>query len=86
MARQPNGRLWYSCDRDTGVPGAVPEQVRVAYLRTDERDQPAGDLVFRIRRLRRRPFKRINLVLVCPVENGATGHGTVCERCGVCWK
>jgi hypothetical protein len=88
MARRRNVRLWYSCDRETGVPDEVPKRVRVAWLMTSEDDVPpeGTHLVFRVRRLRRKPAKRIGLTLVCPVENGATGHLTDCQRCAVCWK
>jgi hypothetical protein len=86
MARQPNCRIWYSCDEGTGLPAQVPEGVRVAWLMARADEEPAGDLVFRVRRLRRRPARRIGLVLVCPVENGVTGRDTDCGRCGVCWQ
>jgi hypothetical protein len=45
---------------------------------------PRADLVFRVHRLRRTVAKRVGLVLVCPVENGATGHRTDCGRCRLC--
>jgi hypothetical protein len=32
------------------------------------------------------PLATQDTALVCPVENGATGHRTDCERCGVCWR
>jgi hypothetical protein len=86
MARRKNVRLWYSCDRETGVPDDVPRGVRLAWLMVDHQDvPPRADLVFRVRRLRSQPVKRIGLTLVCPVE-GATGHRTDCERCRVCWR
>jgi hypothetical protein len=88
LAGLPNVRVWYSCDRDTGVPDRVPKRVRLAWLMTaqDDLPPPRADLVFRVRRLRGRQAKRIGLTLVCPVENGATGHRTDCNRCGVCWR
>src|SRR5262249_16828192 len=49
-------------------------------------------LAFRIRRLRGTVQKRVGwysgagAALVCPMENGATGHRTSCEQCGVCWR
>jgi hypothetical protein len=92
MARLDNVRAWFSCDRDAGVPARVPPRVRLAWLMASAQDlPPRADLVFRIRRLRSQVCKRVPLpvlgaALVCPVENGATGHRTSCERCGVCWR
>jgi hypothetical protein len=87
MARQKTCRVWFSCDRQTGIPVSVPPRVRLAWLQTAEDDvPPRADVVFRVRRLRRKPAKRVSLALVCPVENGVTGHRTSCEQCGVCWR
>jgi hypothetical protein len=87
MARLPNVRAWLSCDRDTGVPARVPGGVRLAWLMTGPDDlPPRADLVFRTLPLRRTVQKRVGLALVCPTENGATGHRTDCGRCGVCWR
>lgn len=92
MARLPNVRAWLSCDRDTGVPTHVPPRVRLAWLMASPEDRPPrADLVFRIRRLRSHVCKRVSLdsggtALVCPVENGVTGHRTDCGRCGICWR
>ena len=87
MALLPNVRAWFSCDRDTGVPEQVPAGVRLAWLMTRPDDlPPRADLIFRTLPLRRRVLKRVGLALVCPVENGVTGHRTDCERCGVCWR
>jgi hypothetical protein len=87
LAALPNVRLWYSADRDTGMPTNLPEGVRVAWLQVEaDESVPEGvDLIFRVHRLRRRPAKRIGLTLVCPVEQGS-GAGTTCTSCGVCWK
>jgi hypothetical protein len=86
LARCRNVRLWFSCDRDTGVPDHTPRRVRLAWMQTAPDDLPprAVDLVFRVRRLRKTVAKRIGLALVCPVENGATGHRTDCGRCRLC--
>ncbi len=87
MSRLANVRAWFSCDRDTGVPRRVPAGVRLAWLMTTPEDlPPRADLVFRTHPLRRTVQKRVNLALVCPTENGATGHRTDCSRCGVCWR
>jgi hypothetical protein len=93
MAKLPNVRAWYSCDRATGVPRHLPIGVRLAWLMTGPDDlPPRADLVFRVRRLREAIQKYVNCLsgrgaaLVCPVENGATGGRTSCEQCRVCWK
>jgi hypothetical protein len=93
MARLLNVEAWYSCDHDTGVPRRTPPRVRLAWLMTGPDDlPPRADLVFRVHRLRRVVQKHVawrsgaGAALVCPVENGATGHRTSCEQCGVCWK
>ena len=87
MARLPNVRTWLSCDRDTGVPARVPACVRLAWLMTSPDDlPPRADLVFRTLPQRRTVLKRVGLALVCPTENGATGHKTDCARCGICWR
>ena len=44
MADLPNCVVWYSCDRDTGVPAAVPARVRLAWLATADDDVRADDL------------------------------------------
>lgn len=85
LAKLRNVRLWYSCDKDTGTPVRVPKRVRLAWMQTSADETPdRADLVFRVRRLRRKVVKRIGLAMVCPVENGATGHKTDCGRCRVC--
>lgn len=88
MAELPNCRVWYSCDRDTGVPALVAPRVRVAWLMTDTHDRPPPgvDLVFRVRRLRRQstPFREPR---ICPAEDGQPRSVPVtCEQCGVCWR
>ncbi|MCE9556544.1 MAG: hypothetical protein K8T91_24610 [Planctomycetes bacterium] len=88
MARLPNCRVWYSVDRDTGVPAEVPARVRVAWLMSEPTDlpPPGTDLVFRVRRLRRVPDPAV-VVPVCPTEDGQSRAVRVtCERCGLCWR
>jgi hypothetical protein len=86
MACLPNVRAWLSCDRDTGVPEAVPQGVRLAWLMTSPQDvPPRADLVFRVLPLRSTPLRRVGLALVCPAESGA-GSPASCSRCGFCWR
>src|SRR5207244_4362697 len=70
FAALPNVRLWYSADRDTGLPERVPAGVRVAWLETLEEEDvpPQADLVFRPHRLRRHANPRVALPLVCPAD------------------
>ena len=89
MTELPNCRVWYSCDRQTGVPGKIPAHVRLAWLMTDADDLPPAQtgLVFRIRRLRRQPLTRVRGVRVCPEEDGVLRKKPVtCDRCGLCWR
>jgi hypothetical protein len=88
MAELPNCRVWYSCDRDTGVPADVPPRVRVAWLMTVPGDlsPPGADLVFRVRRLRRATAPAATPP-VCPAEDGRDRPVRItCERCGLCWR
>jgi hypothetical protein len=93
MARLPHVRVWFSCDKQTGVPRRVPARVRLAWLMTAPEDlPPRADLVFRVRRLRGAVQKRVawgagqGAALVCPTENGATGPRTTCSPCAFCWR
>ena len=56
IAAPPNARVWYACDRGTGVPDAVPDRVRVARPTADEGAAPpvGSGLVVRVERLRSR--------------------------------
>jgi len=84
LAGLPNVRLWWSCDRDTGVPSNIPRRVKVVWMQTAVDDLPLrANLVFRVRPLRKTVAKRVGLALVCPVENGVTA--TDCGRCRICW-
>jgi hypothetical protein len=89
MARLANCRLWYSCDRETGLPRRAPPGVRLAWLMAapDDLPPPEAGLAFRVRPLRRRPQTRANGVRVCPAEDGVDRKAPVtCERCGLCWR
>jgi hypothetical protein len=83
----PNLALWYSCDRETGVPETIPPGARIAYLLTaaDERPPPEADLVFRTLALRKQPALELEGVPVCPAENGVLPFAT-CDRCRICWR
>lgn len=88
MATLANSRVWYSTDRDTGVPADIPARVRVAWLMSDATDLPPSgtNLVFRVRRLHRLPVPSM-LAPVCPTEDGQTRAVRVtCEMCGLCWR
>lgn len=84
MSREPNLRLWFSCDRETGRPPRV-RRVRRAYMSVDDQDQPKFpvDLVFRVTRKTVMKFTPSGH-LVCPVENGVTS--TTCDRCQLCFS
>ena len=87
MARLPNCEVWYSADRDTGVPSDVPPGVRVAWLSVAENDSPPAriDLAFRVRALRSRPVQPGGPP-VCPAEDGVPRPRRVtCDACGRCW-
>jgi hypothetical protein len=87
MADLRNCRVWYSADRDTGVPTDVPSRVRVAWLMTTPEDLPpvGTNLVFRVRRLRRVLAPDVTPT-VCPSEDGQSQAVRItCERCGHCW-
>ena len=89
MTGFPNTRLWYSCDRDTGIPPEVPSSVRLCWLMTRPEDVPPRpvDLVFRIKRLRTLPLYQLNGMRVCPDEDGKHyPRPPHCESCGTCWR
>ena len=89
LAREPRFRLWYSCDRDTGLPESLPPEVRVAWLMTgaDDPPPPGAHLVFRVQKLRRIPLPEIGGVPVCPAEDGLERPlPMTCDRCRLCWR
>jgi hypothetical protein len=86
MASLRNFHLWFSVDRESGLPETTPPRVRLAFLQTEEADDPGDvDLVFRTPALRSTRVRRIGLSLVCPTEQGASESGdrscTSCRRC-----
>jgi hypothetical protein len=87
LSQLPNLALWYSTDRETGMPESIPPRVRIAWLMTaaDERPPPEADLVFRTLALRKQTAVEIEGVPVCPAENGLLPSAT-CDRCRICWR
>lgn len=80
MALLPQCRVWYSIDREA-MPDKVPKGVRLAYLQTQEGEEPELlDLRFAVRRLRN---KRTPLPLLCPHERGVAEN---CGDCGRCFR
>jgi hypothetical protein len=94
LAAEPNVRLWWSVDRDSGVPFPVPAGVKLAWMMSEPDEERTHadliglcDLVFRTRKCRERVALKIASVTVCPVENGTpAGHAATCGACGICWK
>ena len=64
---------------------AEEEVARIAAYGVEEAIPAGVDLIFRVRRLRRVPARRVGLVLVCPTETGL-GQPRTCDRCGICWR
>lgn len=87
LARLKNIRVWFSCDRDTGIPTKVGKRVRIAYMSDGDDDIPSRtpDLGFRVKR--KSVMKRLNGASVCPMENGTEAkNNTNCQKCGLCWE
>lgn len=85
LAAHPSVRAWYSADRDSGLPDRVPAGVKVAYLQA-EAGETGGDLLFRVRRLRRLKH-RVGLPMVCPNETPrGRALGVNCGNCQHCWR
>lgn len=85
FAGLPNVRLWYSADRESGLPASVPDGVRVAWMQDSEAAPPGGDLVFQVPRLR-----RLSLPLAVPVCGQelpqGRARGVNCANCALCWE
>jgi hypothetical protein len=87
LADRPNVRLWFSCDAETGLPLDLPRGVRVAYLQIDRHEEPTGDLLFRVRPLRRLPTPQSPLSVRCPSEITAPRPTNVtCTSCRLCHR
>jgi hypothetical protein len=87
LALEPNMRMWWSVDRETGWPDAVPPGVSVCYLDDGQgvQDADEADLVFRIKRLRLEVPTLYPLRLICPNERPG-GKDTQCSDCQRCWS
>jgi hypothetical protein len=100
LAELPNVELWFSCDRDTGLPPLV-RRVRTCWLQVDDEMPPRpgpgqapAELVFRAKRPgRNNRDKRIPLSMadrlaapgsVLSCPNYTTGIN--CQDCGFCWR
>lgn len=83
MARIDCCRVWYSADTEL-QPERRPESVRIAHLQASEDESAEGaDLVFRVRRLRR----RVSLPLTCPHETPQGERAEInCGSCGKCYR
>ncbi len=94
MSTLSNVRVWYSLDKDTGLPEHVPENVRCCWMMTEESDLPPpgeADLIFRIQKLRKKPLLRIrpkeDNVRICPDEDGMKRKKKVgCGPCNICFR
>ena len=80
-----NVKLWYSADAQTGYPKDIPEGVRVAYMQTSDSEVPQGDLIFKVRKLRKLELPMA--IPTCEKETPA-GHdkGANCSSCQFCWR
>jgi len=96
LASLPNAHVHFSCDRDTGLPAAVPN-VRACWLQIEDELPPtpepgqmaidAESVAFRTKREGREPATRIGLAMVCPTYNGLpAAAGVTCETCRFCFK
>lgn len=89
LAAEPNCQLWYSVDRDTGLPADVPAPVRLAWMMAALDDFPPGrvGLTFRVKSLRRQPLSLVHGGPVCPAEDGTQRSWPMtCDRCRYCWR
>lgn len=88
LASLPNVHPWFSTDAaSTRKPGR-PDRTRFAWLSTTPAEEPKApgwaDLLFRNRP--KEPAKRINGVLICPVEQKTpASEGMTCTRCKICY-
>lgn len=86
MSFLKNCKVWFSADCETGYPPEVPENVRVAWMQTEEdEDTQASELIFRVPELRRTPLPLLGTV--CPPETPeGKKKGVTCATCRLCWR
>lgn len=88
--KQKNFHLWFSADKDTGVPPKLPnKRTRVAWMQTALDDLPAKPvpLVFRTHNLRKHAAADAQGSPICPPETGLPGAKEVtCGTCTKCWS
>ena len=89
LLKQPNVKLWWSCDRNTGVPLRGSHTVqKTAWLAIDDQDLPTApvDLVFRHKRSSF--MHHMGGAVVCPHENGlrAAVENVHCDTCRRCFR
>lgn len=88
LAVLPNMVVYYSCDSETGLPQEVPDQVRVAWMHTEDDEEPSSDgidLMFRTHQLRKErvPLHLVNVM--CPQETPeGKARGVTCATCSIC--
>jgi len=88
MAALPNCRAWYSCDQETGLPGALQPAIKVAWLQVERDEQIPAEvtMVFRRQGLRKLDLPMIRSK-VCPEQDGVTRPERVtCEQCQWCFR
>lgn len=89
LAALPNMTLLLSADRESGLPGKVWCECRVAWMAINDTDQPPAPVHVAFRVKHHRPMatlKRMN-GLVCPKESGAPGAEHVtCSSCKWCYR
>lgn len=88
LGREPNMRLWFSTDRETGTAPRY-KGIPQAYLLLPGEVPPvlpkSCKLVFRDQR--REIVKQVGSAVVCPVENGVPRKKPMtCTACKLCWR
>jgi hypothetical protein len=80
----PNCTVWFSLDRETGMPDFIPPGVRTAYMQDTEECLPGVDLVFRTRRMITLPMA--GMTNICPTDTPSGRNGDMnCGPCGLCF-
>jgi len=86
LALLPNMQLWFSFDRQTGVPPGI-EGVKTAWLADNDGEFPPirADLAFRATRdCKSVPLRVLSGSTVCPHENGLPDMPSTCVACRIC--